>query len=94
MKRKHLLPILFSAGLVAAPPALACGAAGPSTHVGPVLAVAPQEGTFTILDAESQSPITFRASSEIIGEAKAATGSVMVDYEAKDGVLRATDVRY
>ncbi|MGD8639679.1 MAG: hypothetical protein PVF34_05285 [Gammaproteobacteria bacterium] len=59
----------------------ACDAAGPSTHIGTVQSVDAAGKTFTIIDAQSQAPITFVANNEIIDGLKDAKGSVMVNYE-------------
>ncbi|NIR31923.1 MAG: hypothetical protein GWN84_21970 [Gammaproteobacteria bacterium] len=84
-------------GLVALAPlgAWACGAAGPNTHVGPVVSFDAEEGTFTILDAETQKPVTFRSDTPTVLTLSGAKGPVMVHYEKTEGsALRAIEVRY
>ena len=63
----------------------ACDAAGASTHIGTVTAVDAKNMTFTITDAQTRGPITFRANNEIIDGLKDAKGSVMVSYEEVEG---------
>jgi len=72
----------------------ACGAAGPNAHVGPVLSVDEAAGTFTVRDAETQSPITFDAGDALLERARRAEGPVTVKFEKQDhGGLRATALR-
>lgn len=72
----------------------ACDAAGPSTHVGNVLSVDAGKKTFTIRDAQTNSPITFAANNDILAGLKGASGSVMVNYEEKDDGLTAVGVTF
>ncbi|HEY5602734.1 MAG TPA: hypothetical protein VIM41_06465 [Gammaproteobacteria bacterium] len=77
---------LLAAALLIAPVATwACDAAGPSTHIGTVKSVDASGKTFTIIDAQTRTPITFAANNEIIDGLKDATGSVMVNYEKVEG---------
>ncbi len=94
--KKQILTILMVAGLVmsAATPTFACSTAGPNKHVGQVTAVNTRAGTFTIMDAETQKPITFAASAGILKDAAKAKGSVMVSYEQSDGKMVAKDIHF
>lgn len=80
--------------LTAAPiAALACGAAGPNTHVGKVLSVDKHAGTFTLLDAETMSPITLAADTALLDQVSSISGSVAVTYENDGGTLRALELK-
>lgn len=73
----------------------ACDAAGNSTHIGSLMSVNAADKTFTIQDAQLNSPITFVASSDIIEALNDAKGSIMVNYEEKeDGKLTAVGVTF
>ncbi len=74
-------------------PALACGAAGPNTHVGQVLSVDKHAGTFTLLDAETMSPITLAADSALLEQISSISGSVAVTYKNDGGTLKALELR-
>lgn len=94
-KRNILLFTLFSALLLASSVTLACDAAGPNKHIGQLLSIDATSKTFTIRDAQSQSPITFTANNEILTGLKEASGSIMVNYEEKDdGDLNAVGVTF
>jgi len=72
----------------------ACTAAGPSTHVGNVLKIDLENNTFTILDAQTVSPVKFQASEDIMEKVVNATGTAFVDFEV-DGInLVATQVSF
>lgn len=75
-----LFASLFISGVT-----LACDAMGKSTHMGQLMSVDATQKTFTIRDAQSQSPITFTANNDILTGLKDASGSIMVNYEEKDG---------
>ena len=47
-------------------PSWACDSLGPDRHVGQVTQIDSQAGTFTILDAQTQGPMTFSALPEIL----------------------------
>lgn len=72
----------------------ACSVAGPNKHVGEVTAVDNATATFTIMDAETRSPITFQASAAILKDVSSAKGQVMVSYEEKGDGLVAVDVHF
>ncbi|MDH5324025.1 MAG: hypothetical protein OEZ68_18845 [Gammaproteobacteria bacterium] len=95
MNTRLLSKIVLMGALIAPITTWACDAAGPSTHIGNVLSVDAGKKTFTIRDAQSNSPITFAASNEIIDGLKGAKGSVMVNYEdSDDGGLKAVGVTF
>jgi hypothetical protein len=80
--KKAIVKSILAGTLLFAPlVTMACDAAGPSTHVGNIKSVDAAGKTFTIIDAQTQSPITFVANNEIINGLKDAKGSVMVNYE-------------
>jgi len=90
--RKFIWLGFISLMLTGAGQAMACSAAGPDKHVGSVTAVDQQAGTFTILDAEKRTPITFVASKQVLSYAAAAKGEVIVRFEQADGGLVAREV--
>jgi len=94
--KRLILAILMMAGLTisAVVPAQACTVAGPNKHVGQVLSVDNKAGTFTIMDAQTNAPISFTASTAILGEAAKATGAVMVSYIKSGDRLVAKDIHY
>ena len=86
---------LFTAALLVSGTSLACDGMGKSTHMGQLMSVDAAGKTFTIRDAQSQSPLTFTANNEILTGLKEATGSIMVNYEEKDdGGLNAVGVTF
>ena len=86
MKKLSLAKTVLATLLLTAPLATwACDAAGPSTHIGTVQSVDASSKTFTIIDAQTRTPIKFVASNEIIDGLKDAKGSVMVNYEQMEG---------
>ena len=98
---KYTLRSITLAGLfilsVAALPfnAWACDGAGKSTHIGSLMSVNAADKTFTIRDAQLNSPITFVASGEIIQALNDAKGSIMVNYEEQEnGKLTAVGVTF
>lgn len=76
---------LLAASTLVTGSALACDAAGPSTHMGQLMSINAAQHTFTIRDAQTQNPITFTANDEIITGLKGANGSIMVNYKEEDG---------
>ncbi|MFQ5994746.1 MAG: hypothetical protein ACE5K1_06595, partial [Acidiferrobacterales bacterium] len=91
---RYLLLLSVAAMLAGPTIAWACRAAGPDTHVGTLLSVDAEKKSFTIMDAEARSPITFVADDAIISALKGVTGTVAVLHKKVDGVLRAIDIRY
>lgn len=78
---------------VATLPALACSAAGLSTHVGEVLSVDRGARTFTILDAETMSRVTLAADEALLDQVSSISGSVAVTFEKDGNTLRALALR-
>jgi len=70
---------------------VACESAGPNVHIGEVTSV--NSSTFTLLDAETSSPIKFIASSEILLTLAGLNRTIAVDYHEEDGRLVALAVR-
>ena len=84
-KRTTLAITILFTSLFASSAVLACDAMGKSTHMGQLMSVDATQKTFTIRDAQSQSPVTFTANSDILTGLKDASGSIMVNYEEQDG---------
>lgn len=94
-KKNVIASTLLTASILVTGSALACDAAGPSTHMGQLMSIDAAKHTFTIRDAQSQGPITFSANEEIITGLKDAKGSIMVNYkEEDDGNLNAVGVTF
>jgi len=75
--------------------AFACGGADSGKHIGSMLNINAENSTFTIRDMESNAPITFNASTDIMKQVKKANGQIMVNYEEDDdGSLVATSVAF
>ena len=73
----------------------ACQVLGPNKHVGQLTKVDKLASTFTILDAEMGTPITFvAANQDMIKLVSKAKGQVIVGFEEKDGKLNAVDVHF
>ena len=72
----------------------ACKMAGDHKHVGVVTKVDQMAGTFTIRDAETNAPIVFSASREMLSNAQHAQGPIMVSYENREKRLVAVDITY
>ncbi len=96
MSSKMFNVALMSAVLsLASGAALACGGANSGKHVGNVTSINPDGKTFTIRDAETSKPITFKANADIIKGLKKAGGSVVVNFEENtEGGLQATGVTF
>ena len=87
--------VLLVAGLIAAPVASwACDGAGPATHIGKVSAVDAAAKKFTIKDVQTQGPITFTATDEIIKGLSGAKGMVTVKYQEENGGYTAVGVTF
>ena len=94
MKIKILLVLAIAMIFSISTSTWACTAAGPSTHVGNVLTIDLEKNTFTILDAQTVSPVKFQASEDIMEKVANATGTAFVDFEV-DGInLVATQVSF
>lgn len=93
MKNRMLVPmIVASMLLLGSASALACSAAGPNKHVGPITSIDSKGGFFTILDAQTQQPISFTASKEILDKAAKTKGTVTVNFKDDKGKLTAKDI--
>ncbi|MBL1432437.1 hypothetical protein JYT96_00365 [Gammaproteobacteria bacterium AH-315-C21] len=89
------LSLLVMIGGFIAAPVFACSMAGEGNHVGKqVTAVDVEAGTFTIVDAQSNGPIQFSASKDLLVKVSEGPGPVLVSYEDRDGELVATDIAY
>lgn len=95
MNHKALLlaGVTLAASLLSAG-ALACEAAGSNRHVGRVMSVDRQGGTFTIMDSQTASPITFSADQDILDGLGEARGGIMVDYSEDGNTLRAERIQF
>ena len=62
-----MMVIFISSVTVAA---WACDAMGPNRHIGVVTTVDPKAGTFTIIDAQKRTPMTFTAQKKVLDELK------------------------
>lgn len=91
--KKFIPVLLMSAALGFTGGAWACEGAGHNKHVGNVTKVDTKAGTFTILDLETNAPITFKASQEVLKEASHAKGQVLVGYEKSGDALKAKEIR-
>ncbi len=95
MKMKILLVLAFTIAFSFSTSIWACAAAGPATHVGNVLKVDVEKNTFTILDAQTMSLITFQANKKIMEmiEMKInADSTAFVDFKVDGTDLIATNV--
>lgn len=87
-----LAGIIIASAAVSAAPAVACEAAGANTHVGRVLQVDRDGGTFSIMDAEKMTAIEFNASDAILDKLGSGDAMAMVSYEETNDGLTATRV--
>jgi hypothetical protein len=94
MKTRTILVIAMSIAFIVSSPIWACTAAGPSTHVGKVLKIDQDNKTFTILDAQTVSPVTFKANGDILEKVTNASGTAFVDFDTDGAVLTATEVTF
>ncbi len=86
--RATLLALLMTPALV-----LACGPDSAKTHMGTLNGVDSGNGTFSIIDAETQQNLTFHAAPDLLDELSGTSGLVSVRYEALGDMLTAIDVR-
>ena len=93
--RKKIFPAfaVFIASFVLSFTVLACSSMGPTTHVGRILSFDLGKSTFTILDAETVSPVTFHADEKIMQQITQARGMAMVDFTDDGVTLTATSVQ-
>jgi hypothetical protein len=94
MRKQTLTLAALGLGLLWGVNGWACEGMGKSTHVGQLVLVDPAHRVFTITDAQTQSPITFKANDTIIDSLKSYSGNVMVNYEEKDSGLTAVGVTF
>src|SRR3569832_1685492 len=85
--KKSISVLLMGAALAFAGGAWACDGAGQNNHVGEVTKIDKTAGTFTIHDVQTNAPIAFKASKEILDHAAKAKGQVMVGYEKSGDAL-------
>ena len=77
----------YSAALVA------CSSMGPSTHAGKIMSIDEDTKTFTIMDMQTMSPVTFNADQMIMQKIMNAQGTAIVDYTGEGKDLTATGVQ-
>ena len=95
LKKSLVICSLASLLLLASSGVFACGGEASGKHIGSVLDVNTSNSTFTIKDAETNSPITFKATANIMNEVSQASGRIMVNYEEDDeGSLNATAIAF
>lgn len=93
--KNYLLTLALTGALLMPLSSWACDAAGPSTHIGNLMSVDATGKTFTIRDAQSNSPISFSVKDDsIMAGLKNAKGSIMVNYEENDSGLTAVGVTF
>ena len=66
MKKLITVAVLSAFIALAASPVWACSMAGPNTHIGVITDVNTRANTFTMMDAETQHPITFVTTPELL----------------------------
>ena len=92
----RIVPTISGIALVAAAAvpasAWACEAAGANTHIGQVLQVDREAGSFSILDAEQMTAIRFTAGQSILDKVDGSDRMAIVSYEDTGGGLKATRV--
>ena len=72
---------------------LACSSMGSSTHAGKIMSIDENTNTFTIMDYQTMSPITFSADEKIMQQIMGAEGAAIVDYTGQGSDLTATGVQ-
>jgi len=85
--------ILVILAIFVIPTSYACDSAGPNVHVGKITAVDSDTSTFTLLDAETGSPIKFAASSKLLLGLAGLRRTIAVDYQEEEGHLVALNIR-
>jgi len=82
------------AALLSSSATLACSAMGPKTHVGNITDIDRDHQTLTIMDAETQKPITFSVDNKQLLALNSSSGQVIVRYRDGDnGELVATSIQ-
>ena len=97
IKSAALLTLLAGAPCLA----LACDAAGSGTHAGRLLSLSKSAGTFTLLDAETMSPVTLAADAALLDQISSIlyhayqndSGGILVTYEKDGDMLRALELK-
>ncbi|MDH4273838.1 MAG: hypothetical protein OEW08_02240 [Gammaproteobacteria bacterium] len=86
----------IAVALLSAPLAVfACGGKESKMHLGQVVNIDAKARTFTIRDAETSRPVTFKANDEVMAGVKKASGTVQVNFEENaDGALNAVGVTF
>lgn len=77
--------------LLVLPTTQACSALGPNTHLGMVSAIDVKKQTFTLIDAETQRPITFTATPTQLNAIQSSQ-RITVTFEKSANALRATAI--
>lgn len=85
--------VLFAIFSAAPLPSMACGSPDLKTHVGKVLSVDKSAGNFTLLDAETMSPVTLAADAALLDQVSKISGNVVVIYEKIGDRLRALELK-
>jgi len=94
IRKTTTLSGLALAALLASSTTLACSAMGPKTHVGNITEIDRNQHTLTIMDAETQQPITFSVDNKQLLALNSSSGQVIVRYrDGDDGKLIATSVQ-
>jgi len=95
MTQMKTIQVLMAAAALtlATTPALACSAAGPETHVGKLLGIDLSARTFTILDAETNQPVSFEANQSMMKQVQGRTGYLKVEYQPHGDKLKAKNVK-
>ena len=90
------LKSIIAVALLSAPLAVfACGDKASKMHMGQVVNIDAKGQSFTIRDAETSRPVTFKANDEILSGLKKASGTVEVKFEeGSDGGLKAVGVTF
>ena len=95
LNKKLSIALIAAAALFSSSAVFACGGEASGKHIGSMMKVNAANSTFTIRDAETSSPITFNAGSDIMTELKGVNGRIMVNYEENDeGGLTAVGVTF
>ena len=94
IRKTTTLSGLALAALLASSTTLACSAMGPKTHVGNITEIDRNQHTLTIMDAETQQPITFSVDNKQLLALNSSSGQVIVRYRDGDnGKLVATSIQ-
>jgi hypothetical protein len=72
-------------------PSWACDAMGPNRHVGVVTKIEPNAGTFTIIDAQTERSLTFKAAQPILDQLSH-NGEFVVTFRMEGSTMKAESV--